>query len=559
LKEHIRYITRKDECVYKHNLSLSDWGRRADSLLAKNSRSRIASKVVFALPNCLSAAEGAELLKEFLTKEQIFRVVKTKTIVDETGKKKRIRERIPVRLSESDFGFAIHEGRQGINKQRNLHAHVVFSSTKDGKKLDINRRELSELHRAWERFLKEKGYHLRKSPIRNEPHFGPSRLRFDRRARASFRHLSLAKKLWREAIEEEQIAKTLEKAIQVQGGEGLLSWDEIAQEEEEWSSKPTQGERKGESPPPRPSRLQQPKPVKQVKPVRSVKPVQQPRVQIALQRPSQVQSEEEVASKDPVKQIRKQVEKELAEKKRKERQLANEINYSLKQQARINSPPPGRPASYVVKKNQEVGMNPFVTQQVIEERREEVQFYETEIYLRFRYRKTVWGIEKEAEGTFKVRFRSLSDWSPEYRKGIAAFLASIVIARIYGFSFPSEALSYFGDFVRKEAVSVQKQIQEHMEKHKIKPLYPNSEQALKALSIKKTILVRVRVWQGDKLVEEHTFYLTEKSFTILHQYASEVRRRRPPEPGGQQPPEPPQGEPQQGYDEDEDYDRAPGM
>ena len=101
LVDHIRYITRPDECVLKWNLDEKDWGRRADSLLSKNARSRIASKVTFALPNDLSPAEGAELLREFLTKQKIFRVVKTKTVVDEaTGKKKRVRERIPVKLSE---------------------------------------------------------------------------------------------------------------------------------------------------------------------------------------------------------------------------------------------------------------------------------------------------------------------------------------------------------------------------------------------------------------------------------------------------------------------------
>jgi len=88
LVDHIRYITRPQECVLKWNLDEKDWRWRADSLLSKNVRSRIASKVVFALPNCLNAAEGAELLKEFLTKQEIFRTVKTRTVLDEaTGKK----------------------------------------------------------------------------------------------------------------------------------------------------------------------------------------------------------------------------------------------------------------------------------------------------------------------------------------------------------------------------------------------------------------------------------------------------------------------------------------
>jgi len=50
---------------------------------------------------------------------------------------KRVRKRIRIKLNEEDFAFAIHEGRNGISKQRNLHAHIVFSSAYQGKKLDI--------------------------------------------------------------------------------------------------------------------------------------------------------------------------------------------------------------------------------------------------------------------------------------------------------------------------------------------------------------------------------------------------------------------------------------
>jgi len=560
LVDHIRYITRPEECVLQHNLSLEDWGRRADSLLARNSRSRIASKVVFALPNCLSAAEGAELLREFLTKEAIFRTVRTRTVVDETGKKKRVRERIPVKLSEEDFGFAVHEGRQGINKQRNLHAHVVFSSVKDGKKLDINRRELSELHQKWERFLKEKGYHLRKSPVRGEPHYGPQKLRYDRRARASFRHLSLAKKLWREAIEEEQIAKTLERAVQVQPAEGLLSWSEIEADKEERREVATRGEKKGESPPPRP-RPQQP--VKQVKPVvnRSVQqPVQQPRVRVDLsQRPSQGQQETESRTKDPVKQIREHVERELAEKRKREQQLANEISYSLKKQARTlsESPPPPEKRSYSEKKERmEVGnVNPFITEEVVEERKieekrvkeqklKQAQVYQAEMRIIYRYR--------YFQGELTLRFRVRATWSAEKRKGIAAFLASVAVALLYGFEFPSEALSFYGKFVEKEALAVREQVKRVIKK----PFYPSSEEALKALSVKRVIHVRVRIFEGGKLVEEHNFFLTRESFTILHQYAESVlKRRRPPEPGGQQPPQQPQPP-----EEEDDYEPPePGM
>jgi len=571
LKEHIRYITRKDECVYKHNLSLSDWGRRADELLSKNSRSRIASKAVFALPNSLSVSEGAELLKEFLTKEEIFRVVKTKTVVDEaTGKKKRIRERVPVRLSESDFGFAIHEGRNGVNKQRNLHAHVVFSASKDGKKLDINRKELSELHKKWEQFLREKGYSLRRSPLRKEPHYGPQRLRFDRRARASYQHLTRAKRLWREAIETEKLERMLESVVGIQVQDGnLLTWDEIQREEEQ--SKTTQGEKKVErkSPPPRP--VKQAKPVRSVKPVTKPKPVQQPRQpqqprMALLQRPlQQRQHETESRTKDPVKRIKQEVERELAEKRKRERQFAQELDYSLRQRARelsqgANSPSPGRPASYSEEKApQEVGMqnlNPFITEEVVEERKieekrvkeqqfKQAQVYQAEMRIVYRYR--------YVKGELTFRFRVRASWSAKKRKGIAAFLASVAVAVLYGYKFPRESLSYFGSFVEREAVAVKEQVKKTIKK----PFYSDSEEALQALSVKRVVHVRVRIFEGGKLVEEHNFFLTRESFTILEHYATQVRRRQ------QQTQQAPQPAPQQVQpepDEDEDYEPPePGM
>jgi len=409
--------------------------------------------------------------------------------------------------------------------------------------------------------LREKGYFLRRSPVR-EPHFGPQRLRYDSRVRASYRHLSLAKRYWREAVEEEQIAKTLESAVQVQPVEDLLTWDEIAQEEERVA---TRGERKRESaqsPSPRPSRpQQQPKPVVKPKPVVNQVQPRQPRVRVDLsQRPSQQQLDEP-KSKNVVRRIREEVERELAEKRKRERQFAQELDYSLKKQAaelfRSESPPPPSVPSYPKEKTpQEVGnvqnLNPFITQEVIEERKEEIQrkeqqaqVYQAEMRIIYRYR--------YFQGELTLRFRVRATWSAEKRKGIAAFLASVVVAYLYGFEFPSEALSFYGKFVEKEALAVREQVKRVVKK----PFYSSSQEALEALSVKKSILVRVRVWQGDKLVEEHTFYLTEKSFTILHQYASEVRRRRPqpPQPGGQ----PPQGEPPEQPDYEDDYDRAPGM
>jgi len=553
LREHIQYITRPSECALSWNLKLDDWLRRADSYLSQRRDARIAGKRIFALPNNLNPGEGLNLLKEFLTTRELFSIRRN-------GKREK------VRLSEDDFGIAIHDSR-GLSGEKNLHAHVVFSpKTKvQGKEYSLNltKAELKGLYREWERFLKEKGYSLRRSPVR-EPHYGPQRLRYDRRARASYRHLSLAKRYWREAIEEEQIARALDRIIRVQEAEGLLSWDEIQREEEQ--SKPTRGGKKSqESPPPRP-RPVKPKPVQQPKPVVKPKPVQQPRQPVQprvslLQRPSQqVQHTElEQKTKDPVKRIQKEMEKELAAKRRREQEIARQIDYETKKQARaVNSPPPSERKSYTVKKApQEVGMNPYLTREVIEEREQEiqrkeqqVQVYQAEMRITYRYR--------YFQGELTVRFRTLSNWSAEKRKGIAAFLASVVVAYLYGFEFPSEALSFYGKFVEKEALAVREQVKRVVKK----PFYSSSQEALEALSVKKTIHVRVRIFEGGKLVEEHNFFLTRESFTIMHNYAETVLKRRPqpPQPPGQgqgQPPQPQQPPEQPDYEDD--YDRAPGM
>jgi len=297
LKAHLDYITRPSECVVSWNLKKEEWLRRADYLLSENARSRIASKIVFALPNDLSAQEGLTLLKEFLTSQEIFFYK-----VREDGKTKRV----PVRLGVEDFGVAVHDSK-GVSGERNLHAHVLFSPVWKGRKLDANKSSLSRLHREWESFLKSKGYHLRKSPIK-EPHYGPQRLRFDSRARASYRHLSTAKRLWRSALERERMARMLGQVVRAQPVEGL-TWDEILEET------PAREERKfqGRSSP----KLVQ-KPVQE--------PVQQIRIQMSsiLSPPTEAYVTAELVSVPRSKEEREllkllsELEREVARKQREE-------------------------------------------------------------------------------------------------------------------------------------------------------------------------------------------------------------------------------------------------
>jgi len=346
LKAHLDYITRPSECVVSWNLKKEDWLRRADTLLEKSTRSRIASKIVFALPNDLSPSEGLALLREFLTSREIFFY---KQRVD--GKTKRV----PVKLDNSDFGVAVHDSR-GISGVRNLHAHVLFSPIHRGRKLDANKKSLSKLHSEWEEFLKSKGYSLRRSPV-PEGHYGPSRLRYDREARASYAHLVRGKQLWRAAVEREQLRRVMEQAVETRGGDNLPTWEELLQEE----STPTREEKTRErvsakksafpKPQQRPSPKLVRKPTVQSRPSPKPKPIQL-RVQMhSLVSPSVnsyitaslAPAPKTEADRELLKLLRElehEVEQKRREEEARQRREAMMLEESLKRQRIYVSPEP---------------------------------------------------------------------------------------------------------------------------------------------------------------------------------------------------------------------------
>jgi len=328
LRAHLDYVTRPEECVVSWNLRKDDWLRRADSLLERSTRSRVAAKQVYALPNDLSPSEGLVLLREFLTSREIFFYK-----VREDGKTKRV----PVRLSEEDLGIAIHDSKS-ISGVRNLHAHILFSPVVKGRKIDANKSSLSRLHREWESFLKSKGYTLRRSPV-PEGHYGPSRLRYDRRARASYQHLVRGKQLWRAAVQKEQLRRMLEQATDMRGG-NLPTWEELLQEE----STPTREERVEKSASPKPQQRPSPKPVQ--------KPVQQIRIQMSsiLSPPTEAyvtaslapapQSEADRELLKLLRELEHEVEQKRREEEARQRREALMLEESLKRQRTYVSPEP---------------------------------------------------------------------------------------------------------------------------------------------------------------------------------------------------------------------------
>ena len=154
LKSHIAYIGRKAKDVFTFNLDPKGWLDKAKSEIAKRWDSRVALKFVMALPLEVKAEnvnEMAEILKEFIS--------------------------VFLNVPKENIGLAFHL-HKGISGNYNPHVHVlVYPRMANGKKLRLNKKDLSEFHRAWQKVLKAMGYQIRKDddPL---PHLG-KRLYFD--------------------------------------------------------------------------------------------------------------------------------------------------------------------------------------------------------------------------------------------------------------------------------------------------------------------------------------------------------------------------------------------
>jgi len=179
LRSHIKYISRKAKGVKTFNLNINDWVERAKNEIVKRWDSRVALKFVMALPlevNEQNSKDVGLLIETFIA--ETFNV------------------------DPKHIGIAIHL-HKGVSGNYNPHAHIlIFPRTKDGKKLRLNRKDLSEFHRKWEQVLKEIGYRVRKNPENERlPHLG-SKLYYDQEAQELYR-------LYLEIKEDEKRLKTL--------------------------------------------------------------------------------------------------------------------------------------------------------------------------------------------------------------------------------------------------------------------------------------------------------------------------------------------------------------
>ena len=125
---HIRYIAneKRDDLLYAEGLDQKKWKEIADNETSRRWDSRVAGKVTFALPNELGTEEAKSFIREFIENE----------------------------IGAQNYGFALHRPKGVVSGKDNFHAHVVFSARgKDGKKLRINRRKLSEFQKKWDQYL----------------------------------------------------------------------------------------------------------------------------------------------------------------------------------------------------------------------------------------------------------------------------------------------------------------------------------------------------------------------------------------------------------------------
>ena len=187
LQKHIRYIARKEQGVFTFNLNPRSWLEKAKSEILRRWDSRVALKFVMALPlntNQENVNEIAKVLQDFIAKE------------------------LNVNRENVSIAIHLHKGKSG---NYNPHAHIlVYPRDKNGKKLRLNRKDLSKFHRNWQKKLNELGYKLKFNPDDLKiPHLGV-KLYYDKTAQELYKtYLSLKEKTKMVEWLEENSRKTL--------------------------------------------------------------------------------------------------------------------------------------------------------------------------------------------------------------------------------------------------------------------------------------------------------------------------------------------------------------
>jgi hypothetical protein len=175
LRAHLRYIGRKAEGVFTFNLNINDWVKKAKEEIKKRWDSRVALKFVIALPTIVKEKDVENVyrfLTEFIAKQ--------------------------LDVDPKNISVAIHL-HKGISGNYNPHAHIlVYPRTRNGKKLRLNRKDLQNFHKEWEKRLKELGFGIKKdAEDLRLMHLG-QKLYYDKEAQELYRTYLEAKRLTQE-------------------------------------------------------------------------------------------------------------------------------------------------------------------------------------------------------------------------------------------------------------------------------------------------------------------------------------------------------------------------
>ena len=326
LKAHIRYVTRSKECVLSKNLDLDEWTKKAYAYLDKRANSRLAGKLVLALPNDLKPKQAGKLIEEFFSER--FDGFFTRTKEGKINVKPRL-------------GYAIHSGKNSLNDEvPNLHAHILFDSRADlddkEVAISIDRKGLSKLHADWEKFLESKGYAIFKTEDK-EPHYGPIARSgsgvFNEDAYEAYWYRRKAAKIQRKVFEHQlgQRVNQSEKpdrafVVLPKKDASLLSWDELLREQA------TQGRKSKKVASSRRLRPRKGSRKTVNKTVKTVRKIDVPKGQ-------KLQENDEIFEKDAQRQIKKIIERDVAEKRKKEQIFAEELSRNLQQMSQYWFPP----------------------------------------------------------------------------------------------------------------------------------------------------------------------------------------------------------------------------
>lgn len=179
---HLSYTTEKAEYI----LGNKEEFLRKVELADKRVNSRVAFSFVFALPNDLDSDKVKQWTKD-------------------------IREKIAnlFGMNEEDILIAYHDDI-GVSGEPNKHIHIAgLNLASDGKSLRINQKELRQLHKELQGYIKSQGYKIRKDN-ENERHIG-TRLRHDKKAREEYQEYVKTKKEKRE--KENELLRRVRKAV----------------------------------------------------------------------------------------------------------------------------------------------------------------------------------------------------------------------------------------------------------------------------------------------------------------------------------------------------------